>query len=206
MEHRVCGHGRCYCGLKREVYGESPNVWVCRPVRGCRKFPSDSVGELALQGVWQPVYRFEDHVCDRKGWPNTIEIPNPMYAYHETRCELENEKVHKREAVLRYCRKHPEVAVNIGGPVARVTSRDMSIHLVKQQGPIYSNCTPGEGECMRVSIANAVVVLLGPEFVTEREKKMRQRVTVCDSLKPIGTLVNQLRVGLEVHKLGKVAI
>ena len=32
---------------------------------------------------------------------------------------------------------------------------------------------------------------------------MRRIVTVCDSLKPVGTLGNQLRVGLEVHKLGK---
>ena len=79
----------------------------------------------------------------------------------------------------------------------------MSIDLVKQQVLIYSNCAPGEGDCMRVSIGNAVGVLIGPEFLKECERKMRRIFTVCDSLKPVGTLVNPLRVGLEVHKLGK---
>ena len=38
------------------------------------------------------------------------------------------------EAVLRYCRNHPGVALNIGGPRAKGMNRKMSIHLVKKKG------------------------------------------------------------------------
>ena len=68
-------------------------------LRECRKFPSDSVGELALQGVRKPVYRFEDQFCDTKGCPNTIETPDSIYAYQKTRCELQEKKVHRRGCI-----------------------------------------------------------------------------------------------------------
>ena len=138
------------------MYGERPNVVVRGSLRECREFPSDSVGELALQGVWQPVYRFEDQVCDKKGCPNTIETPHSIYAYHKTRCELEEKKVHRRgctEVLLTLSR----VAVKIGGPDARGASPEMSIHLFKHPEPIHSRCTSGEGDCMIAAIENSLV-------------------------------------------------
>ena len=56
---------------------------------------------------------------------------------------------------------------------------------------------------MIVAIENAVGVLIRPEILGECEENIRSIVTVCDSLIPVGSLSNQIRVGLEVHKLGK---
>ena len=59
---------------------------------------------------------------------------------------------------------------------------------------------------MRVAIANAAGVLIGPELVKGFEKKLRCIVTVYDSLKPVGTLVNQFGLGWKSTNWEKVAI
>ena len=162
----VDGNGKCmkkglmygFAGLSGSVESSHPIVWESLHFNEYGNRCIDLKTRLVRKTVGQT--------------PLKLQIPS----MRSTRRDMSlKRKRYVGEAVLRYCRKHPGVAVNIGGPGARGTSREMSIHLVKQQGPIYSNCTPGDGDCMRVSIANAVGVLLGPEFVTECEKK-------CDGL------------------------
>ena len=176
----VDGNGKCMekglmygcAGLSRSVESFNPIVWE----------------SLHLKGYGNRCIDLKTRFVIKRGGQTPLKLQIP--SMRTTRRDVSfKRKRYIREAVLGYCRKHPEVAVNIGGPGARGTSRKMYIHLLKQQGPIYSNYTQGEGDCMRVSIANAVGVLLGPEFVTECEKKMRRIVTVCDSLKSVGTLV-----------------
>ena len=46
--------------------GERPNVQVRGPLREWRKLPSHRVGQLEVQGLWQPVYRTKHQICDKK--------------------------------------------------------------------------------------------------------------------------------------------
>ena len=81
------------------MYGKTLNILACRPLWECRKFTCDSVGEFALQGIEQPVYRFETQVFYKKGLPNTIETTTSIYAYQKTRCELEEKTLHRRGCI-----------------------------------------------------------------------------------------------------------